>query len=84
MTARSPRLRSPRQEFMRRRLRVTLASIIVGLALGGLGVLLASPEDLGAVRWGGVGLAWWGAMGALGLQALALVIGGDRSRSPDP
>jgi hypothetical protein len=61
-----------------------LACATVVLALGALGALLASSADLGAVRWGGVGLAWWGAMGVLALQTLALVIGGERDRSQDP
>jgi hypothetical protein len=60
---------------------VALASVVVALPVAGLGLLLASPGDLGTVRWAGVGLAWWGTTGALAVQALALLIGGHADRS---
>jgi len=43
-----------------------------------LGALLAAPGDLGAITWAGVGLAWWGALGTLTVEALVLLVAGPR------
>lgn len=83
MSAEARRPRSPREAFSRRRSRVAVASVVVALTVAGLGLLLASPGDLGTLRWAGVGVAWWGTTGALAAQALVLLIGGDPDRSSE-
>lgn len=77
-TARSSERRSLRDAFVRRRARVLIGSTTVALALGLLGALLAVPGDLGAITWAGVGLAWWGALGTLTVEALVLLVVGPR------
>ena len=81
MTARAPVPRSsPRQRFARRRARAATSAATVLVTLAGPAILLGAPGDLAAIRWGGVGLGWWVAFGALVLQVVTLGIGAARGR----
>ena len=54
-----------------RRPRVTMAALALVAILAGLPLFLLAPLELGALRLGGVGLAWW--YGGAGGELLALV-----------
>jgi hypothetical protein len=71
----------------RRRLAAAQGALAVVLPLAVVGVLLAAPHDLAAVRFGGVGLAWWAAGAAGGVTLAVLAVGARaddrRPRRPD-
>lgn len=65
---------TPRRRLRRRRLAVARAALAVGLALAGVGALLAAPHGLAAIRLAGVALGWWATLAGFGALIVALVL----------